>query len=164
MTETGAVVFMYNPGNAYVIKISTVTLADNSWHHIAGVYTGSKGSIYIDGNKVPLSRDDFDPGGTLNSVDEDLLIGCGNYPNENLSDFFDGTIDDVRIYDRALSAEEIQAAMHTRPDIDDPTLVGYWDFDEGEGQVQIADHALFRVAVEHDQIQLLVDARVQLPA
>ena len=48
---------------------------------------------------------------------------------------FNGSIDDVRIYDRALSAEEILANMHTRPDYDDPNLVGYWDFDEGEGQI-----------------------------
>ncbi len=43
--------------------------ADNTWHHIAGVYTGSDGHIYIDGQEVPLSRDDPDPGGTINNTD-----------------------------------------------------------------------------------------------
>jgi len=55
---------------------------------------------------------------------------------------FDGAIDDVRVYNRALSGEEIQGLMHTWPDTSDPTLLGYWDFDEGEGQ-QAADLSLY---------------------
>jgi hypothetical protein len=49
--------------------------------------------------------------------------------------FGSGIIDEVRIYDRALSAEEIRANMHTRLSGDEPGLVGYWDFDEGMGQI-----------------------------
>ena len=48
---------------------------------------------------------------------------------------FDGSIEEVSIYNRALSAEEIWELMHTRPDSDDPNLVAYWDFDEGEGEI-----------------------------
>ncbi|MHC4756308.1 MAG: LamG domain-containing protein, partial [Planctomycetota bacterium] len=51
------------------------------------------------------------------------------------TDFFNGVIDEVAIYEGALSAEEIQAGMYSTADINDPNLVGYWDFDEGEGQV-----------------------------
>ncbi|GAI36006.1 unnamed protein product, partial [marine sediment metagenome] len=47
---------------------------------------------------------------------------------------FAGTIDEVMIFDRALTAEEIQATMHSRLTGNEPNLVGYWDFDEGEGQ------------------------------
>ncbi len=46
-----------------------------------------------------------------------------------------GKIDELVIYDRALSAEEVRSLMHTRPDTDDPNLVVYYDFDEGKGQV-----------------------------
>jgi len=48
--------------------------------------------------------------------------------------YIDGLIDDVRIYDRALGATEIQTMMHTQPDADDLSLVAYWDFDDGAGQ------------------------------
>jgi hypothetical protein len=48
---------------------------------------------------------------------------------------FDGSIDEVSIFNRALSAEEIRMLMHTRPEYTDPTLVGYWNFDEGEGEI-----------------------------
>ena len=49
--------------------------------------------------------------------------------------YFDGSIDEVVIYNRALSAGEIQSLMYTSPDTGDSSLVGFWNFDEGEGQV-----------------------------
>jgi parallel beta-helix repeat protein len=107
LDNAGLVDFGYNPGDAYVIKISSTSISDNSWYHIAGVYTGLKGSIYIEGNEVALSRDDPDPGGAINDSDEDLLMGCANDAGD-LGYFFNGTIDDMRIYNRALSPEEIQ--------------------------------------------------------
>jgi hypothetical protein len=48
---------------------------------------------------------------------------------------FNGLIDQLAIYDRALSSEEIQANMHDRLTGDEPGLVAYWDFDEGQGQI-----------------------------
>ena len=48
---------------------------------------------------------------------------------------FDGLIDEVAIYNRALFADEIWGLMHRKPVTDDPSLVGYWDLDEGIGQV-----------------------------
>jgi hypothetical protein len=107
ISDGGAVYFQYAPGDAYVIKVSNATVADDLWHHIVGVYTGAEGSIYIDGNEVSLSRDDFDPGGGLNNTSEVLRIGCSNN-NGSLNEFFAGTIDDVRIYDKALSNEGIK--------------------------------------------------------
>ncbi len=99
------VVFQYATKDAYVIKISNDPLPIDSWHHIVGVYTGAEGSIYVDGSKVALSRNDPDPGGPLNSITADLLIGCGE-ESGSLVKFFAGKIDDVRIYNRALTANE----------------------------------------------------------
>jgi parallel beta-helix repeat protein len=117
----------YSLGNTQVIKISSTTVDDNSWHHIGAVYTGLKGSIYIDGNEVPLSRDDPDPGGAINDSNEDLFVGCANVVG-SLDAFFDGTIDDVRIYDRALSADEIGELYRAGQG-----PVAHWKFDEGSG-------------------------------
>jgi len=70
----------------------------------------------------------------VSDVDSDGFLGIGVHSTIG-ADYFNGTIDDVRIYDRALSAEEIQMSMHMKLTGDEPNLVGYWDFDEGEGQV-----------------------------
>lgn len=103
----GQTAFQYCTGDAYVIKISETTLGIGSWHHIVGVYTGTKASIYIDGSLAALSRNDPDSLGPLHSITDDLLIGCGNLRGD-LIHFFDGSIDDVRIYSRDLSPAEIE--------------------------------------------------------
>ena len=98
-------VFQYTVQDTYVIKIGNEPLLPG-WHHIAGVYTGVEGKLYVDGSLVVLSRDDPDAAGSLNSIANDLLIGCGE-ENGSLLNFFQGSIDDIRIYDRALTASEV---------------------------------------------------------
>jgi hypothetical protein len=106
VTEGGIVLFHYIAGAISVLKKGTTNVADNSWHHVAGIYTGSKGHIYIDGVEDLLSRDDFDPGGAVNDSSENLLVARDNRMGEP-DFFFAGLIDDVRIYNRALSAGEV---------------------------------------------------------
>jgi hypothetical protein len=76
-------------------------LDDMSWHHLAGTFSGIEMRLYIDGN--PIANNIVS--GKLSVNSNNLYIGraeptYGGY-------FFDGEIDDVRCYDRALSAEEI---------------------------------------------------------
>ena len=99
-------VFQYATNDDSVIKISNDPLPIEPWHHIVGVYTGVGGSLFVDGSIVALSRDDPDSAGPLNSITADLLIGCGE-GGGSLVRFFAGEIDDVCIYNRALSPEEI---------------------------------------------------------
>ncbi len=75
---------------------------DSRWHHVAGVYDGSKLYLYVDGmldvSKVAT--------GTINTNDYPVYIGDNA---EFLTrPYWNGRIDDVRIYERALSAGEIR--------------------------------------------------------
>jgi hypothetical protein len=78
----------------------------NQWHHVALTYTGSRWAtgvkIYIDGEDQPLEIfiDDFNSQGSVKR--EPLRIGAGGGPDNR----FQGQIDEVRIYNRALSATE----------------------------------------------------------
>ncbi|MHC4345944.1 MAG: LamG-like jellyroll fold domain-containing protein, partial [Planctomycetota bacterium] len=129
LTSEGAVVFSYSLGGTHVLKRSAASVDNNLWHHIVAVYTGSEGSIFIDGQEAPLSRDDPDPGGAINDSDEDLLVGSANSAGV-LGYFFEGTADDVRIYDRGLSAGEIEQLYQ-----EDSGPVAHWKFDEGAGSI-----------------------------
>lgn len=78
---------------------SSVRVDDGLWHHIAGVRMNSTdGEIYIDGG---LAGSGSGPAKSLTNVP----VWVGGRPGYDWC--FEGSIDDVRIYDRALSAEEI---------------------------------------------------------
>lgn len=72
------------------------------WHHLAATYDGSSLRIYLDGE---LSGErEVDPAGISQSSFE-VFIGTDQYAPEPL--YTEGAIDELRIYDQALSEEEI---------------------------------------------------------
>ena len=92
-----------NDGTMYVIS-GDVALLDNvpvntgTWRHVAVTLTGTTGRIYVDGH-----LDQAGPLGVPTSFDGDQTIGASYSPYY----LFDGAIDDVQVYNRALSAPEI---------------------------------------------------------
>jgi chitodextrinase len=96
-------------GNSRVQRYSQTVRSLNTWYYVAGVYDASaqRLDIYVNGaldngmlnGTVPTSQ--FDP--NLN-----VTVGkrSGGY-------YFQGVIDEVRVYNRALSASEIQSNMNT---------------------------------------------------
>ncbi|UCF42733.1 MAG: hypothetical protein JSV99_09095 [Planctomycetota bacterium] len=83
---------------------SGVFVVANEWAHVALVQDGADVDIYINGVSENSSSDAAAPttwrhvNGDIGAYDAETAMKC----------FFDGSIDDVRIYDRALSAGEIQ--------------------------------------------------------
>jgi hypothetical protein len=70
------------------------------WHHVAAVKHGGRLKLYLDGKPVAESVA-FDPAKFDLTTEAPLLIGAG------AGDYFRGELADVRLYPRALSAEEI---------------------------------------------------------
>ncbi|MGD9996483.1 MAG: LamG domain-containing protein [Ilumatobacteraceae bacterium] len=87
---------------------STTALPRNTWTHVASTYNGSTLTVWINGKKAG-SRSVT---GTTCNNNNPLAVGAKNYPAKGLLEaFFDGQIDEVRIYNRALSASEIAGLM-----------------------------------------------------
>ncbi len=80
----------------------------NTWYHVVGTYDGSNVNVYLNGNPgVPRAF----PGENLDNS-QDVDMGGLNVSSNEMN----GLIDDVRIYNRALSASEIQALYNaTKP-------------------------------------------------
>ncbi len=103
------------------------TLTANSWHHIAGTYDGSWMRLYVNGTEVAaLART-----GALAKNSLNLLFG--NSPQTNQP--FNGAIDEVRIWSRALSGVELQANMNLELSGAEGGLLAYFRLNEGAGQV-----------------------------
>jgi hypothetical protein len=83
---------------------STATVPTNTWSHVASTYNGSKLTIYING----VASGSMNVTGTTCANDEPLAVGAKNAPAKGLLEaFWDGQLDDVRVYNKALTATQI---------------------------------------------------------
>ena len=110
-----------NGSQGYDNYVSTTAVpADNQWHLIAvtaqrssNTCGSSCGTWYLDGTAVGA----FDPTahpGSLSSSGAPLMIGAQEV-SLGLSEFLSGGLDEVEIFNRALSASEIHALYHAGP-------------------------------------------------
>ncbi|MEZ4829144.1 MAG: LamG-like jellyroll fold domain-containing protein [Bacteroidia bacterium] len=98
----------------------------NSWHHICVTFDGSVAKVFYDGQFVQQKTV------SLNTGINDFKIG------EWSGTRFNGKIDEVRVWDKAISASTIAEWMNRTIDPSHPdyaNLVGYYPFDEGTGLV-----------------------------
>jgi len=109
---------------------SSGTITRNTWIHIVYTFNGSLERFYING----VFNSQNSKSGTIAAGIEAMKIGWSE--SESPDEYFNGLIDDVRIYNRALSATEIQAlyksgAAKRAQGPSNLGLVGYWSFDDG---------------------------------
>ena len=92
--------------------LGSKALVDNQWHFLVMTYDGSTGGdglkIYVDGLLNTLGTITGNP--ISMSTSDPAAIGCEavGFRSRN---YFHGTIDDVRIYNRVLSNEEIEILL-----------------------------------------------------
>jgi len=87
---------------------SATDLFDGEWHHTASVYDGAEKVIYLDG--VEIARGESTGQIGIGEGTGRVLIGGGRDAEPMVIEF-GGRIDEARIYDRALTQEEIVAVM-----------------------------------------------------
>ncbi len=82
-------------------------ILDGLWHHIASTYDGSTLLVYVDGDRGDIVGDGIN---SLSMNTEPLYIGKHPaYTNRN----FTGAIDDIQIYNTALTDDEIQKLLYS---------------------------------------------------
>lgn len=133
-------------GNVIARVTSSSTYNDNAWHHLTGVNDNGLLRLYVDGTLIGTATA---PSGKSISSSSSLAIGydfssgttgCG-------SEYFNGTIDEVRIYSRALSSAEIQSLYEAKAkpnyddirfvDSDSSTQLNFWTESDGRFWVKI---------------------------
>ena len=85
-------------------KYVTSTVTANSWMHLVLIREGATTRYYVDNVLAHSSTADAS-GSTINPVPE-FIIGSGRLTTDQ---FFKGKIDDIRVYNRALNEQEINA-------------------------------------------------------
>jgi hypothetical protein len=89
-----------------------IELADGQWHHYAVVLDAASGVhvAYVDGRREALFEK---PIRALNKGTRNFLVGASE-ENGQPAHFFDGTLDEIMIYERALTAEEIRQLFESQ--------------------------------------------------
>jgi hypothetical protein len=98
----GGITVHYAGGNSGAVT----TLGQNVWRHIAATHDGSTVSVYIDG-----VLDHTDTGETLDTKADFCRIGANNY-GASPGEFFQGSLKNAAIWNRALTATEVQNVMY----------------------------------------------------
>jgi hypothetical protein len=106
--------------------VSTTDLQDGMWYHVALTFRDNMASLYLNGE---LDCEGLRPGLDTPAGTEFWLANCPVWPGA-----FAGSIDEVRVWNRALSPEEIRAKMNSHLVAGaEAGLVLYWPMNEGMG-------------------------------
>lgn len=108
-------------GVAHTIS-STATYNDGNWHHVAEIVTGTERSLYVDG--VLIGTDPHFSGQDLGFITLGAsLLTPGIY--------FNGNIDEVRIWNKVVSIDDINRRQNCELQGSEDDLVAYYKFNEG---------------------------------
>jgi len=87
--------------NGVTLKHICGNIVEGSWQHVAAVYDSSSVTLYVDGVSCNPSTGGIQTGQIATA---NVPVWIGNNPPGNVDKTFDGLIDEVRIYERGLSA------------------------------------------------------------
>ena len=110
-------------GVRYHISKNIGAELNGKWTHIAGVYNGEEMVLYVNGEEQASSEMSYQ---TIDIVSAPVRISA---PNR----FFDGMINEVRIWSIARTQQQIQDAMNKELIGNETGLVSYWKLNEGTG-------------------------------
>ena len=119
---------LYNVAWGWIYSGGTVPL--NAWSHVALVFqTGTNGvKFYLNG--ALLSQ--VTASGALTTNTEEFAIG-EQAPGSCDCNFFQGSMDEVRVWGVARTEQQIRESMHRTLTGTETGLIWYWQFNEGSG-------------------------------
>ena len=112
--------FWLDSGSGYTSVSAMGSVVLNTWQHVTGTWDGTTMRIYVDGVLANSSAKT----GVIPSRTTSFSIGS------NTSERFDGDIDEVRLWDMALTATDIMNTMNCEAQTQ-PELVAYYKFNQG---------------------------------
>lgn len=125
LNDNGTLVFSCNVGSpSSTDATSTTVITDGNWHHVAGTFDGTSLKLYIDG----VLESQVAASGSINNSSFPVYIGNNS---DYLVRFFNGNIDDVRIWNLARTVEQINASKNCELQGTELGLVSYFNFNQG---------------------------------
>lgn len=140
--ESGYAIAMYQDKLRFMVKTVNMKSQDwnhnpgitpqyNQWFHFAGVYDGEAVKVYYNGELAEAKYVDGDIDWTF----KPYYMSIGAFVDSNELNYFKGSIDELRVWNRALNQDEIKKFMNNTPDNDNRSLIAYYKFDGNDGTI-----------------------------
>ncbi|HET6285016.1 MAG TPA: LamG domain-containing protein, partial [Polyangia bacterium] len=123
-----------------LVVMSTAAPTRDAWHHVVHTYDAGQNKLYVDGVLADMAT-------AIKGAVPTSEVWLGSSRGRDL--FFGGQLDDIRIYDHALTAATVTALNNgasavidpatAKPTAPIPDLVGYWKMDESIAGTVLAD-------------------------
>ncbi|WP_347925435.1 choice-of-anchor D domain-containing protein [Pontimicrobium sp. SW4] len=121
INATGRLVFTYNGGA--VTLTSSVAIPENEWHQVAVIYNSGTATLFIDGVADTSASSLAAPVATSRKF---LMAAADGY-DPNTTDYFAGNIDEVRVWDTALTSGQLRYIMNQEISNDATLALEYGD-------------------------------------
>ena len=109
-------------------KVGTTILTDSAWHFVVGVFAAKNNrKLYVDG--VLEASDTRNKNFEQNA---DVTV-FGRWGDSTPKSYFHGDINDVQLWDIALTQSQVTNYNNNSPTGNESGLVGFWKFDTGSG-------------------------------
>src|SRR5690554_3367635 len=124
------------PGHWNEVKADLV-MQPNQWYHLVGTFGEDTAKLYVNGQLAAATQHT----GTYAPASNTARIACEiqslNDSTSRTRQFFNGKIDEVKLYNYALGTEEITDAYNELKPVDEqpdtPMVMAFWNFDSTEG-------------------------------
>ncbi len=133
-----------------------------TWYHVVGTFAEPTAKLYVNGH---LEEQINHPYPICHDTTRDVLIGCNDHATFPLQRFYVGDVDDVRIYNRALSLEEVLALYEEAvpPGGSWIERIGFSDDPEGDQDVTVfARNETLYVRVEDVDLNPRAQVKIKL--
>ena len=116
-----------NGVNNTTVLVAPTAMPLQAWTHVAATFSSGMAHLFVNGTEVTQGPMDV----PANSA-KPLSLGREGPPLN--SRYFDGRLDEIRIWNVARTQSQIMATMNTVISAPTAGLIGYWRLDEGTGQ------------------------------
>lgn len=131
VTLNGTIRFIvHNPSktSASIEVAGKISLFDGRWHHFAAVKNKDKKLyLYVDGKADGSSSHTV--GNFLPIIDQEFLLGANPEVDRR---YFKGNMDEIRLWNRERSLDEIKSDMNVALDGVSSGLIAYYNFNQGK--------------------------------
>lgn len=133
--ENGSLTWSLGTEDGILRYGTTYELPVGQWAFVSFTYNGSEAKIFIDGQEVSGEMDNPSAGGKI--LSNSYLLQLSSYAQSCQfgAGLFPGVVAELRMWDVARSATDIEADMNRTLTGQEAGLSGYWTFSEGTGDI-----------------------------